>query len=210
MIPPSSQSSPPQQQQQADSSSTLQSSTLPQTQTGAQQLQVTFCSFISLFLWPYCSINFLLSIFMLAFFLKIVYFLWIHNSHYRGCSFFFPSTLPFCMLHIPAWLLVLGQWSKSSYLVSSTQRRASILPLSGLVPLCSAGTLQKTNQMCVGACMWVRCKAFGLHFLIRFLFLTICVHLYLKKYLKGAHFVYFYRFYLINKHNRFCNFYSKF
>ncbi|XP_034391433.1 serine/threonine-protein kinase WNK1-like isoform X2 [Cyclopterus lumpus] len=39
MIPSSSQSSPPQQQQQPESSSTLQISTLPQAQTGTQQLQ---------------------------------------------------------------------------------------------------------------------------------------------------------------------------
>lgn len=40
MIPPSSQSAPPQQQQQLDSSTVNQSSTLPQVQPGAQQLQV--------------------------------------------------------------------------------------------------------------------------------------------------------------------------
>ncbi|XP_075998627.1 serine/threonine-protein kinase WNK1-like isoform X2 [Genypterus blacodes] len=39
MIPPSSQSASPQQQQQADSSAATQSSTLPQAQPGAQQLQ---------------------------------------------------------------------------------------------------------------------------------------------------------------------------
>ncbi|XP_044049790.1 serine/threonine-protein kinase WNK1-like isoform X2 [Siniperca chuatsi] len=39
MIPPSSQASPSQQQQQPESSTTLQSSTLPQAQTGVQQLQ---------------------------------------------------------------------------------------------------------------------------------------------------------------------------
>ncbi|XP_034735756.1 serine/threonine-protein kinase WNK1-like isoform X3 [Etheostoma cragini] len=39
LIPPSSQSSPSQQQQQSESSTTLQSSTLPQAQTGVQQLQ---------------------------------------------------------------------------------------------------------------------------------------------------------------------------
>lgn len=154
MIPPSSQSSPPQQQQQADSSSTLQSSTLPQTQTGAQQLQVTFCSFISLFLWPYCSINFLLSIFMLAFFLKIVYFLWIHNSHYRGCSFFFSfhssllhaaySCMTFSLGPMIQVLLSCLLHSTQSIYTSSIRPRASLF--------CRYSTEDKPN---VCGCMYV-------------------------------------------------------
>lgn len=72
-------------------------------------------------------------------------FLWITQHNYCECYF------SFCMLHTPAWLLVLGQWSKS-YHVSSTQRRASLLPLSGFMPLCSAGTQQWTKQMYVHVC----------------------------------------------------------
>lgn len=118
-------------------------------------LQGPFAHWFHSFASPYYNTNFLLCIFfLLAFFLNLFLFFWILLFP------FFPLTLPLCMLHIPAWLLVLGQWSKSSYHVSSTQRRASILPLSVLVPLCSAGTFteDKTN-------VWVMCKAFGLHHL---------------------------------------------
>ena len=73
-------------------------------------------------------------------------FLWTLHSHYHGCPLC-SSTLPLCTLLIPAWLWVLGQWSKS-YPVTSTQRSAPLLPRSGLLPLCSAGVCGSGVKCC--------------------------------------------------------------
>lgn len=130
------------------------------------------CSFLAWTVWISCTLFVLLCLQ----FLNLFFHFSVNTTLITMTIPFFSSTLPLCMLHIPAWILVLGQWSKSSYHVSSTQRRAPILPLSGIMPLCSAGTLQRMKQICVGGCMWVKCEAFSSHLLIRFLFLEVCVH----------------------------------
>lgn len=146
MVPPSSQSSSP---QQPDNNSVL-----PQTQTGAQQLQVTCCSFISLFAWPRCSINVLLSTLMLVCFSKNC----LCSLHARlsslWLSLFFPSTLSSCMLHIPAWLFSLGPMIQVllSCLLHSTQSICTsfIRPRASL--FCRYSTEDKTNAC---GCLYV-------------------------------------------------------
>lgn len=98
--------------------------------------------------------------FSVYFWLDCLKFLSVFHEH-TTLTVFVPllsSTLSFCMLLILAWLLALGEWSKPSYHVSTNQRRAPILPLSGLMPLCSAGTFQSTKQTCVGG--WICCQTF--------------------------------------------------
>lgn len=152
MLPSSSQSSPP-QQQQPESSSALQISTLPQA--GTQQLQVTrtppllvptyTCLVAYTDILPHHIKVYISCFICLCLFLMFPFLFSGHTSVITMAASFCSSTLPFCMLLIPTWFLVLGQWSESSYPVTSTQRRAPILPLSGLMPLCSAGTLQSTR-----------------------------------------------------------------
>lgn len=86
MVPPSSQSSPPQQQQQPESSITLQSTTLPQAQTGAQQLQVTHTAPLLIFEIQhikFCALH------VCSFSKSFFSLLWTHNSHYHDCPFYF-------------------------------------------------------------------------------------------------------------------------